>query len=132
VIAAEPELLEFVLEAQRLADLGEESAIPLVGGDVLSDCREIDDDREGAGFLQTPACPVHERRFAHLPAVEHVAERAAAQAVEQDLVRLPLDVRRRVAAERAAGDVEAGFGCDHGVISHSKFLTWSILSRLQL
>src|SRR5262249_55404169 len=69
---------------------------------------KVEDNHPHAGLAEASGRMDHEGALAHLAAGQHVAKLAAQQAFVEIAVRLALDVRGGVLAERAARDVEAG------------------------
>src|SRR5262245_31439725 len=106
----EPELFDLVFELELLSDPAEQSVVPLLGGEVLADGRQIEDGDADAGFTQACGGTDHQAGFANLARGEHIAELALQQAFVKSLVGLSFDVRRRVAPQRPAGDVKAMLG----------------------
>src|SRR5262249_10830076 len=103
-----------VFEPQLLAEAAEQAVVPLLGREVLADGGEIEHGDAGAAVAEALGRADHEGRLAHLAGGEDVAELAAGQAVVQLAVGAAFEVARRVAAERAAGDVECVGRSGHG------------------
>src|SRR5256714_1857113 len=115
-LVVEPEVFQLVFEAELLSEPREQAVVPLLRREVLADGGQVEHGDSRAALAQTRGGANHQTRLAHLPRRERVAEVAREKFFVQREVGPALDVRRRVAPERSARDVEAGqLLCAHRV-----------------
>ena len=105
-----PELLEFALQVQLLAEGEQEAVVPLLGVEGVADGRQIE---LGDGRLlraEPLGDPDRQRRLAHLPRRQDVAVFTPAQAVVEFVVRLPGDIRGGLRVQGAPARIEEFVG----------------------
>ena len=112
-ILRNPELLQFLFTSELLAHEPNQSCIPLFGGEILTDGREVEHDDGDSVGTQPSGGADHERGLAHLARRQHVTEFTALETLVKLRVRPPFDVRSRVRPQRAACDVERTFASVH-------------------
>ena len=108
-----PQLAVLLPEGQQLgrpprllARAGQQAAVPLLGGQVLPQRRQVQHGHAAAFFSEPPGRPHHQAGLAHLPGVQDVAELAPAQRAQQFGVCATLHVGWGVQGQRAARDIE--------------------------
>src|SRR5262245_32387530 len=101
-----PEFFKLLLKTKLLRYLGQQPAVPLLGGEVLADSSQIEHGDSDARLAEAGSRPDHERGLAHLAGGQHVAEPPPRQARGQIAIGPAGDVTERVAAQRTARDIE--------------------------
>jgi uncharacterized repeat protein (TIGR03803 family) len=76
-------------------------------GDVLADCGQIEEGDQMAVRAQLLRGAHHERRFSDLTRIEHIAELARFQPLQQGCIRLPNHIRGSVGGQCAPSNIKA-------------------------
>ena len=76
---------------------------------MLSDSGEIQDADDRRGPAKLLRRPHHERGFAHLAGVEHIAELSVQEARNEFVIRHARDIRGSMQRQRAPGKVKRFF-----------------------
>ena len=124
----QPEVIKGVLDPELLAQVDEQTFIPLGRSEILTDCREVEHGHGDAGLAQARRRADHEGALPHLPRREHVAELAAAEGFVQLPVRPPLHIGRGVGAKGASPSSPAAgqrlrISSDNPTLSYAAGLT---------
>ena len=93
----------------------EKALVPLLGGRLRPELREIDDDGQGAFGRQSLRGADHQARLAHLARRQDVAEVAGAAMFEQLGIGAALEVHAAAGLHRAAGDERERVSSTHAV-----------------
>ena len=105
---AVPALFHFIFESKLLARAFNESVVPLLGRQILTQTRQVQHGDPRTAIAQAGRSPHHERRLPHLPGREQVTDFSRLQRCVKDLVGPSFNVGRRIPAEGSADDKEAG------------------------